>query len=60
MTKKKKTLPKNFGELIEKGNMAALKEVFDSCALDALGGYSKHTALSFYKIPDELIRDTGG
>ena len=56
MGKKRKTLPKNFGEMMEAGDLAALKAVFDSCELEARGGYSKQTALSFYKIPDELVR----
>lgn len=55
MGKKKKTLPKNFTELIEAGDISRLKEVFTQCEWDARGGYSKTTALSFYKIPDELV-----
>lgn len=55
MGKKKKTLPKNFNELIETGDMPTLKKVFEQCELDARGGYSKTTALGFYKIPDELV-----
>ncbi|MDR3299445.1 MAG: ankyrin repeat domain-containing protein [Candidatus Accumulibacter sp.] len=54
--KKKKALPKNFKELIEAGDISALKAVFDVCELDARGGYLKSTALSFFKIPDELTR----
>jgi len=56
MGKKKKTLPKNFDELIEAGDISALKEVFTQCELDARGGFSKSTALSFSNIPDELVR----
>ncbi|MBD8032955.1 ankyrin repeat domain-containing protein [Solibacillus merdavium] len=56
MGKKKKTLPKNFSELIEAGDISALKEVFVHCELDARGGYSKSTALSFFNIPDEFVR----
>lgn len=56
MGKKKKTLPKNFDELIEVGDISALKEVFMQCELDARGGYSKSTALSFFNIPNELVR----
>lgn len=56
MGKKKKTLPKNFDELIEEGNIPVLKEVFNKCELDARGGYSKSTALGFYNVPDELVR----
>lgn len=56
MAKKKKTLPKNFGELIEHKDIENLKKVFDTCELDARGGYGKSTALSFYNIPNELVR----
>lgn len=56
MGKKKKTLPKNFDELIDAGDISALKEVFTHCEWDARGGYSKSTALSFYNLPNELVR----
>jgi hypothetical protein len=39
-------------ELIEVGDLSVLKEVFIQCEWDARGGYSKTTALNFYKIPD--------
>lgn len=55
MGRKRKILPKNFDELIEAGDIAALKEVFIRCELDARGGYSKSTALSF-NLPNELVR----
>ncbi len=55
MAKKRKTLPKNFKELIEENNIEKLKKVFDSCELDARGGYGKATALSFFNIPDEIV-----
>ncbi len=57
MPKKRKTLPKNFRELIEATDIAALKAVFDTCELDAYdSAYSKNTALHFYKVPDDLVR----
>ena len=56
MVRKRKTLPKNFNELIEAGDIVALQEVFTKCELEAYGGYSKTTALSFFKVPDELVR----
>ncbi|MCU0352050.1 MAG: ankyrin repeat domain-containing protein [Flavobacterium sp.] len=56
MAKKKKTLPKNFDELIQENNIDNLKKVFDTCELDARGGYGKATALSFFNVPDELVR----
>lgn len=54
--RKRKTLPKNFDELIKAGDLSALKEVFNRCELDARGGYRKSPALSFFNIPDELVR----
>jgi len=51
---KKKTLPKNFEELLKAGDLAKLKEVFESCDPNARGGYSKQTALAFDACPDEL------
>ncbi|WP_253806508.1 ankyrin repeat domain-containing protein [Paenibacillus polymyxa] len=56
MGKKKKNLPKNFDELINVGDISALKEVFTRCELDARGGSSKSTALCFYQVPNELVR----
>ncbi|OZI47896.1 ankyrin repeat domain-containing protein [Bordetella genomosp. 5] len=53
---KKKLLPKNFDELLEAGDHEALKAVFETCALDARGGYSKQTALAFNDFPDALVR----
>lgn len=56
MAKKRKTLVKNFNELIDKNDIENLKKVFDICELEAKGGYGKHTALSFYNVPNELVR----
>jgi len=53
---KKKTLPKDFEPMLERGSLAELKAVFDVCELDARGGYSKQTALAFDKCPDDLAR----
>jgi hypothetical protein len=55
MAKKKVALPKNFGELIKTGDIAALKAVFDTCDVNARGGFGKGTALHFYGIPGELV-----
>ena len=55
MAKKRKTLPKRFNELIESGDISALQEVFSTCDLNAYGGYCKATALSFHRVPDELV-----
>ena len=55
-TKKRKTLPKDFLELIERGDIDALKAVFDKCEISAYGGYYKASALSFRDIPEGLVR----
>ena len=56
MAKKKKTLPANFGELLESNDLEALKTVFNECELNAYDRYSfKKPALSFYDIPLELM-----
>ena len=56
MAKKKKTLPANFGELLEANDLEALKAVFNECESNAYDRYSfKKPALSFYDIPLELM-----
>ncbi len=55
--KKRVTLPKNFKELIESGNMEMLKKVYEECELYAYDDrYSKNTALHHYDVPNELVR----
>lgn len=56
MAKKRKTLPKDFEEQLMKGDIAALKAVFETCDVDARGGVFKQTALAFAECPDELAR----
>ncbi|QWX82523.1 ankyrin repeat domain-containing protein [Cellulophaga sp. HaHaR_3_176] len=56
MAKKRKTLPKTFEALIEAKDIKSLKKMFDTCEVDARGGYGKSTALSTYFIPNELVR----
>jgi hypothetical protein len=53
---KKKLLPKDFDALLKKGDLTELKSVFDTCLIDARGGYAKQTALAFDACPDELAR----
>lgn len=55
MTKKQTTLPANLEQLFKNQDMDAIKEVFEHCDWDAIGGYNKGTALSFRHIPDEII-----
>ncbi len=56
MAKKRKTLPKNFADLVQANDMEAIQEVFTKSEWDARGGYSKEPALSFYQASPELIR----
>lgn len=51
---KRKTLPKDFDDLLKAGDVDALKTVFDTCDVDARGGVFKQTALAFNACPDEL------
>ncbi|ATY15777.1 ankyrin repeat domain-containing protein [Amycolatopsis sp. AA4] len=53
--RKRKTLPKNFGEMLTSASLAELQAVFRRTELDARGGYGKATALGFLDCPDELI-----
>ncbi|MEP2059806.1 MAG: ankyrin repeat domain-containing protein [Maribacter litoralis] len=53
---KRKTLPKNFDELLENSAIEELISVLKKCNIDAYGGYSKKTALAFDKCPHELAK----
>ncbi|THF48738.1 hypothetical protein E6C50_13350 [Flavobacterium supellecticarium] len=53
---KRKTLPKDFQELLKKGDIQELIQLFDKCEIEARGGYSKGTALSFAECPHELAK----
>src|SRR5438876_138196 len=55
-TLKRKTLPKDFEDLLKAGDLAKLQAVFDACDVDARGGYAKQTALAFNECPDALAR----
>lgn len=56
MAKLKKTLPKDFDELLKQGDIEALKAVFKNSELDARGGYGKQTALAYGACPHELAK----
>lgn len=53
--RKRKTLPKNFEEMLASAPLAELQAVFDHRRIDAYAGYTKHTALGFLDCPDELV-----
>lgn len=56
MAKKRITLPADFKELVDKGDLDELKAVFAKCELNAYKRDYKRPALSFYDIPLELMR----
>lgn len=53
---RRKTLPKDFEELLAEGDIEALKAVFAQCEWNARGGLPKQTALAFHSCPDDLAR----
>lgn len=56
MAKAKRTLlPKDFDTLLEAGDIDAIKAVFQTCDVNARGGYRKQTALAFNDLPDDLV-----
>lgn len=57
MARKRTTLPKDFEAILATGDLAAMRAVFDSCELDARGGYYKQTALGFGGCPAVLARE---
>lgn len=54
--RKRKTLPKDFAELLDSAPLERLQAVFDACEIEATGGYGKLTALGFDNCPAELAR----
>lgn len=56
MAKKRITLPKDFEELLKKGDIQELIKVFKKCEISAYGGYGKQTALAFPECPHELAK----
>lgn len=52
--KKRKTLTKDFEQLVENNDTEAIKKVFEKCDINAYGGYYKGNALSF-RLSEELM-----
>ena len=52
---KRKTLVKDFEEIIERGNEEEIKAVFEKCDINAYGGYDKTNALSF-KLSENIMK----
>lgn len=56
MAKKRKTLPKDFAQIVQSGSLADLQAVYDRCDINAYGGDWKGNALTFPGIPEEFVR----
>lgn len=56
MAARRKTLPKHFEQLLDAGDLHALKRVYDDCVIDARGGPCKVVAIGFRNCPDDLTR----
>lgn len=54
MAKKRKTLVKDFKEIVETGDIEKIKEVFQKSDINATSGYYKLNALSFTELPTEM------
>lgn len=55
MSKLKKTLPKNFQEMIDHGNDEAIKAELLKCEVGAYQGSSQNTALFFTGLSREMV-----
>ncbi|MGM7670670.1 ankyrin repeat domain-containing protein [Microbacterium sp. A93] len=53
---KRKTLPKNFDEILRSGDLVAVQKVFDKSALDAYGGYRRQSAIGYSDAGEDVIR----
>ncbi len=55
---KRKTLPKDFSEIVQRGNADEILSVFDTCDINAYSRteYGKPTALMYPEMPEALIR----
>lgn len=54
-TNKRKTLVKEFDELMKQGNEEQIKQIFQKCDINAYGGYNKMNALGFALSEDLMI-----
>lgn len=54
--RKRKTLPKDFEEIVKRQDVDEIKKALDACTIDAYTGYDKKTALMFTDLPEEVIR----
>jgi ankyrin repeat protein len=53
---RKKLLPKDFEKMLVAGDITKLQAIFDSCDVNARGGYGRQTALAFDQCPDTFVR----
>lgn len=56
MARKNKTLPKDFEEIVQRGDLDELKAVFKKCEINAHKRYGSDTALFFRGLTPEFVR----
>lgn len=56
MARKNKTLPKDFKEIVQRGDLDELKAVFKKCEINAHERYGSDTALFFRGLTPEFVR----
>lgn len=56
MARKNKTLPKDFEEIVQRGDLDELKAVFKKCEINAHERYGSDTALFFRGLTPEFVR----
>jgi hypothetical protein len=56
MARLRKTLPRDFEDLVEAGDPDALRRVFDTCEPDARGGVWRNPAIAQDGVPEEIVR----
>ncbi len=54
MARKRRTLPKNFEDLIRTGDIPTVKAVFDRCSVDATSAKTGKTALFYPELAEEV------
>lgn len=54
--RKRKTLPKDFEDLLKNGDEAAIISALENCEADAYGGRGNNVGLAFSELPDGVAR----
>lgn len=55
MARKRKTLPKNFEDIVNSGTDEEIKDTLEKCEINAYGGYSKGNAF-FFALSENIMK----